>query len=410
MTDQTAAARTVEPEIVDAPTQATPPRASRAVAQRTAKSEVVPMSTDPMSLMAMAVQRGADVATVTQLNQLRMEVEKDNARKAFNLALSAAKKEIRPIIKNRRVKFESAKADAKNGKVDYAHEDLAGIAEQIDPILSEHGLSYYFDSENAPGQLTVICVIAHELGHEKRTPLSAAVDLSGAKNHLQGIGSAATYLQRYTLKLALGLSVTDDDDANGTGDGVGQSPNRAEPAKQEQRRPPRASQSQPPKGPHDIGAIKGETWPQWGERYITMVKTSNTTEEVKAWNDLNDANLEGMYRGAPDVYKEVHAAWLKHGKTLAANSQVGGNKAAPPAQGTEPPAQEPAKPYSLPGQPDPKADYEGFLKWCETTLATATDIDLERFWNEIVEPANCFETDKSDLMSLYRKAEQRLGG
>jgi hypothetical protein len=38
---------------------------------------------------------------------------------------------------------------------------------------------------------------------------------SGAgKNSLQAIASTTTYLQRYTLKLALGLSVSHDDDGD----------------------------------------------------------------------------------------------------------------------------------------------------------------------------------------------------
>jgi hypothetical protein len=49
----------------------------------------------------------------------------------------------------------------------------------------------------------------------EETTLPGMPDLSGNKNPIQAIGSAVTYLQRYTLKAALGLTVSkeEDDDA-----------------------------------------------------------------------------------------------------------------------------------------------------------------------------------------------------
>lgn len=394
-----------------------PPRASRAVANRSTGTAVaIP---DPMDLMKIALNKGASLEVITQLNQLRMAIEADTARKAFNLALAAAKKELRPIVRNRRVKFESSRADVKDGNVDYAHEDMAGIAEQIDHVLSAHGLSYYHDSlQPAPGQLTIICVITHELGHSKPTPLTAGIDLSGAKNHLQGIGSAATYLQRYTLKLALGLSVTDDDDANGTGNGVGQSPNRAPPAATQQQRPPRASQQQqqPTTGPRLLApTAKGESYADWALRYIEAFKTADTVEDVKLWDKLNDEPLGRMFndpKGRP-TYDEVRAAWMKHGQMLAAKTTVGGTtQQATQAANQQQAAQDEKRNW---GAPIILNDYEGFLKWATEKMRSwpKSDADLlENFWNEAIEPVSkeIMPPDKDDLMGEYRRAEQRLEG
>src|SRR5690606_10591416 len=47
----------------------------------------------------------------------------------------------------------------------------------------------------------------------------APPDGSGNKNAIQGIGSTSTYLQRYTLSAAFGLTTADeDDDGEATGD------------------------------------------------------------------------------------------------------------------------------------------------------------------------------------------------
>jgi uncharacterized protein (DUF3820 family) len=54
------------------------------------------------------------------------------------------------------------------------------------------------------------------MGHSESTTLSAAKDGSGNKNDIQARGSAATYLQRYTLIGALGLT-TANEDVDGAG-------------------------------------------------------------------------------------------------------------------------------------------------------------------------------------------------
>ena len=46
--------------------------------------------------------------------------------------------------------------------------------------------------------------------------MSAGRDDSGNKNSIQAVGSTTTYLQRYTLKAALGLAASDDDDGRST--------------------------------------------------------------------------------------------------------------------------------------------------------------------------------------------------
>jgi hypothetical protein len=141
---------------------------------------------------------------------MKERVERHQAEREFNAAIAAAKLEIGPIVKNKKVDFTSAK-----GRTNYRHEDLAEIARTIDPILARNGLSYRHKSEQAGQKLRVTCIVSHAGGYSEKTTLEAAEDHSGNKNTIQAIGSAATYLQRYTLKLALGLSASADDDGQG---------------------------------------------------------------------------------------------------------------------------------------------------------------------------------------------------
>lgn len=167
----------------------------------------LPGSASPMNIVEIAIAKGASVETLERLMAMQERFEANEAKKDFALAMAAAKAEIRPIVKARVVDFTTLK-----GRTNYQYEDLAGIADAVDPILAKHGLSYRFRSAQNEGSVAVTCILGHQRGHSEETTLSAFKDESGNKNPIQAVGSAVTYLQRYTLKLALGLAATKDSD------------------------------------------------------------------------------------------------------------------------------------------------------------------------------------------------------
>lgn len=167
------------------------------------------MAMTPMEMVGRALEMGVSADILKQMMDLRDREEAREAKLAFTKAVSLAKAEIKPIIKTREVDYQPQGKQ----RVHYRHEDLAGIDEQITPILTKYGLSYRFESDNGPDKpITITCILEHELGHSTRTPLTAGADNTGGKNSLQAIASTCTMLERYTLKLALGLSVSHDDD------------------------------------------------------------------------------------------------------------------------------------------------------------------------------------------------------
>jgi hypothetical protein len=176
----------------------------------------------PMRLLEIATQQGADIEKLSKLMDLQERWEKKVARGAFDEAMAAAKAEIPVIQKKREVDFTSTK-----GRTHYFYEDLAEIARTVDPILAKHGLSYRFRTSSLPNEpVTVTCIIAHRGGHSEENTLSAGKDESGNKNSIQAVGSTLTYLQRMTLKAALGLAAGKDTDgrgADGEGSGVDES-------------------------------------------------------------------------------------------------------------------------------------------------------------------------------------------
>lgn len=162
----------------------------------------------PMEMLDRALSSGAAPETLEKLMALQERWEANQARKAFDDAMAAAKAEIPVIIKSREVDYTSSK-----GRTHYRYEDMAGIAKVVNPILSKHGLSYRFRTSSAANEpVTVTCVVSHRLGYSEENTLSAGRDDSGNKNAIQQVGSTITYLQRMTLKAALGLAASDDDD------------------------------------------------------------------------------------------------------------------------------------------------------------------------------------------------------
>ena len=150
---------------------------------------------------------GGNVEVIGKIMDYQERWEKNQSRKAFDNAMSAAKAEMPVIVKDQSVDFTSQK-----GRTNYKYEDMATIARAVDPILTKHGLSYRYRTASDKETMTVTCIVSHRDGHFEENSLTAPNDNSGNKNAIQAIGSTQTYLQRYTLKASLGLAASKDDD------------------------------------------------------------------------------------------------------------------------------------------------------------------------------------------------------
>lgn len=173
-------------------------------------------STTPSQLLALAVQQGADLDRLERLMALQERWEANEARKAFVAAMAAFKGEPMTITKDKHVSFQTQK-----GLTEYDHATLGNVVRTVVAGLARHGLSHGWQTERMDGgRVKVICTITHCLGHSESIALDAPLDDSGGKNNIQSLGSAITYLQRYTLLSITGLATEDqDDDGKGAGGG-----------------------------------------------------------------------------------------------------------------------------------------------------------------------------------------------
>jgi hypothetical protein len=167
----------------------------------------------PVTILEQAVKTGANVDVIEKLMGLQERWERHQAEKAFVAALAEAKPSFGTILKNNKV--DQVSRDGRRG-AQYTYEDLPAVCEAVDKPLADNGLYYRWRTSTAPnGLVTVTCILSHELGYSEETTLSAPPDTSGAKNPAQAVASTTTFLQRYTLKAALGVAAEKDDDGRG---------------------------------------------------------------------------------------------------------------------------------------------------------------------------------------------------
>ena len=168
-----------------------------------------------MRLMELALENKADIQSFEKLVKLHNDFEEREARKMFFAGLSRFQSQLPIIEKKGKAGFDHRNG---GGRTEYTYAKLEDIAKAIKPLLVENGLSYRYEQKHDPLMITVACVVTHKDGHEERTEMSGAADNSGKKNPIQQVASTVSYLRRYTMTGALGITVSDeDDDVEGLG-------------------------------------------------------------------------------------------------------------------------------------------------------------------------------------------------
>ena len=157
----------------------------------------------PADMLRYAIDKGADMAQLEKLMDMKERWDANEARKAFVSAMNAFKAAPPTLEKTKLVKFKDTK---------FKHATLESVCEIVGAALSDHGLSHRWEVNQDGGAIKVTCVLTHEMGHSERVTMQAGADTTGSKNAIQAIGSAVTYLQRYTLLSATGMAAKDQDD------------------------------------------------------------------------------------------------------------------------------------------------------------------------------------------------------
>ena len=169
-----------------------------------------------MSLIERAVLDPAfSVEKMDALLAVKERLDKEEARKAYAVALAEFKAEVPAVMKRKQVKFST-----NSGTTEYKHATLGDACAILSPHLSKFGLSHSWDMVQKDGKIAVTCVLTHALGHSHSVTLEAAYDQSGGKNAIQSVVSAKSYLERHTFFAVTGTAsqdMADDDDGKSAG-------------------------------------------------------------------------------------------------------------------------------------------------------------------------------------------------
>ena len=104
---------------------------------------------------------------------------------------------------------ENASKASVNPHFKSKYADLAEVLNTVRPVFSSNGLSFVQMPSFADGVVMVETVLMHESGEWISETASSPI----TKQDAQGVGSAITYLRRYSLAAFAGVA-QEDDDAN----------------------------------------------------------------------------------------------------------------------------------------------------------------------------------------------------
>ena len=103
--------------------------------------------------------------------------------------------------------IENAVKNSANPHFRSRYADLAEIINTVRPVFTKHGLSVVQSPSYADGLVNVTTLLMHKSGQWIRDTASAPA----SKLDAQGVGSAVTYLRRYSLAAFAGIAQEDDD-------------------------------------------------------------------------------------------------------------------------------------------------------------------------------------------------------
>jgi len=178
--------------------------------------QVPALSPEPTTILNIIERASRDPAVdidkLDRLLAMHERVKADSARLEFDNAMAEAQEAMRAIS-----------PDKDNNQTKSKYATYAALDHATRPIYSRYGFALSFNTGDAPkpDEVRVLCTVSHRGGHRQEYKLDMPADGKGAKGgdvmtRTHATGAAASYGQRYLLKLIFNLAVGDvDDDGNG---------------------------------------------------------------------------------------------------------------------------------------------------------------------------------------------------
>lgn len=211
------------------------PRQAQPLATITERQSAANAPLNPTALIELAMKQGdADLDRLERLLKMQQEwrmyereEQAHRAKLAYRDAFVAFRAENVIIPKTKHVQ-QTARSGGPGPSFWQSEFDV--VCSMLTPALAKHGLSFRHDQrfgsrpwagipEGGTEAVTtdvpwvyVTCYLEHRDGHFERLDIEGPPDSSGAKNPLQEMQAAATYLKRQSLMALTGTAAQEEDD------------------------------------------------------------------------------------------------------------------------------------------------------------------------------------------------------
>jgi hypothetical protein len=140
------------------------------------------------------------------------------AEQAFNAAMMQIDQELPRLVKNTPVQYAVDKNKPNGDKYTaFKYIKYEDVDKALRPLMKANGLRMSFTSAPRVGDgggALVTATLTHKLGHNIQAEMSVALDNSGGKSNLQGMGSSIAYARRVLTCMLFNI-VTMDEDKDG---------------------------------------------------------------------------------------------------------------------------------------------------------------------------------------------------
>lgn len=175
------------------------------------------------AIIALAKDQDVDVGKLEALLKMQERMEARQAEAEFNAAFTRLSAQMPRIKKNGEIRHpvEKGKPEGPSRKIS-SYARFEDIDAAIRDLLRNEGFAVSFETQQRQGDgggLIVTATLLHAAGHSRSASIPVPLDTSGAKNNIQGYGSALSYGRRYSLCAVLNI-VTEGDDDDGVRGGM----------------------------------------------------------------------------------------------------------------------------------------------------------------------------------------------
>lgn len=182
--------------------------------QRLDSGEIVPLATDPMAMVARALEKGISGPELQQFMDLADRYEANEARKAYAADMVRCQKVMPAVV-----------ATSVNEQTDSMYPKVGVIIRAITPIYTKHGFSVSFGEGVAAKEedMRIAARVLHKLGHFEDFFYDLPPDITGPKGAvnktmIHGKASSTTYGQGRLLRMIFNIGILEgDDDGNAAG-------------------------------------------------------------------------------------------------------------------------------------------------------------------------------------------------